>query len=169
MIGKIKIYHCISCFTKHIMRQWILLHGYAWQGSMRILWRCIERLGKRWRRPTRTCSSFRSMWTSSYETNVTEIVMNVVFTTINQPEINRHYNDHQQCSHGREYDWISKIITDLSQVTDILYHIMLYTSPWSRFELTTVLIGTIWLNKQIGLFHFHYECICTYLYNISLW
>ena len=33
--------------------------------------------------------------------------------------------------------------TDLSQVTDNLYHIMLYTSPWSRFELTTsVVIGT---------------------------
>jgi len=27
--------------------------------------------------------------------------------------------------------------TDLSQVTDKLYHIMFYTSPWSRFELTT--------------------------------
>ena len=26
---------------------------------------------------------------------------------------------------------------DLSQVTYKLYHIMLYTSPWSRFELTT--------------------------------
>jgi hypothetical protein len=33
--------------------------------------------------------------------------------------------------------------TDLSQVTDKLYHIMLYTSPWSTFELTTsVVIGT---------------------------
>jgi hypothetical protein len=33
--------------------------------------------------------------------------------------------------------------TDLSQVTDKLYHIMLYTSPWSRFELTTsVVIST---------------------------
>jgi len=33
--------------------------------------------------------------------------------------------------------------TNLSQVTDKLYHIMLYTSPWSRFELTTsVVIGT---------------------------
>ena len=32
---------------------------------------------------------------------------------------------------------------DLSQVTDKLYHIMLYTSPWSIFELTTsVVIGT---------------------------
>ena len=33
--------------------------------------------------------------------------------------------------------------TDLSQVTDKLYHIMLYTSPCSRFELTkSVVIGT---------------------------
>jgi len=32
--------------------------------------------------------------------------------------------------------------TDLSQVTDKLYYIMLYTSPWSRFELTSVVIGT---------------------------
>jgi hypothetical protein len=33
--------------------------------------------------------------------------------------------------------------TDLSQVTDKLDHIMLYTSPWSRFELpSSVVIGT---------------------------
>jgi hypothetical protein len=33
--------------------------------------------------------------------------------------------------------------TDLSQVTGTFYHIMLYTSPWSRFEHTTsVVIGT---------------------------
>ena len=30
--------------------------------------------------------------------------------------------------------------TDLSQVTDKLYHIMLYSSPWSRFELTTSVV-----------------------------
>jgi hypothetical protein len=42
--------------------------------------------------------------------------------------------------------------TDLSQVTDKLYHIMFYTLPWSRFELTTsVVIGT--------------ECIGSCLYN----
>jgi hypothetical protein len=27
---------------------------------------------------------------------------------------------------------------NLSQVSDTLYHIMLYTSPWSKFELTTL-------------------------------
>jgi hypothetical protein len=33
--------------------------------------------------------------------------------------------------------------TELPQITDKLYHIILYTSPWSRFELTTsVVIGT---------------------------
>ena len=33
--------------------------------------------------------------------------------------------------------------TDLSQFTDKLYHIILYTSPWSRFKLKTpVVIGT---------------------------
>ena len=38
--------------------------------------------------------------------------------------------------------------TDLPQVTDKLYHIMLYTTSWSRFELTTsVVIGT--------------DCICS--------
>ena len=61
-------------------------------------------------------------------------------------------------------------ITDLSQITDKLYHIMLYSSPWSRFELTTsVVIGTActgscksnnhtitatkWLTRKIFLYH----------------
>jgi hypothetical protein len=36
-----------------------------------------------------------------------------------------------------------KQTTDLPQVADKLYHIILYTSPWSRFKLTTsVVIGT---------------------------
>jgi hypothetical protein len=30
--------------------------------------------------------------------------------------------------------------TDLSEITDKLYHIMLYTFPWSRFELTTSVV-----------------------------
>jgi len=37
-------------------------------------------------------------------------------------------------------------------ITDKLYHIMLYTSPWPRFELTTsVVIGT--------------DCIGSYKFN----
>jgi hypothetical protein len=44
--------------------------------------------------------------------------------------------------------------TDLSQVTDKLFHIMLCTSPWSRFELTTsVVIGTGCICSCISNYH----------------
>jgi hypothetical protein len=44
--------------------------------------------------------------------------------------------------------------TDLSQVTDKLYHIMLYTSPWSGFELTrSVVIGTDCIGSCKSKYH----------------
>jgi hypothetical protein len=43
---------------------------------------------------------------------------------------------------------------DLSQVIDKLFHIILYTSPWSRFELTTsVVIGTDCIDSCKSNYH----------------
>ena len=52
--------------------------------------------------------------------------------------------------------------TDLPQVTDKLDHIMLYTSPWSRFEQTiSVVIGTDCIGKVVVITE-----VYKYLYQI---
>jgi hypothetical protein len=61
---------------------------------------------------------------------------------------------------GQFYSWRKpedpEKTTDLSLVADILYHIMLYTSPWSRFKLTTsVMAGT----DCVGSCKFNYHVI----------
>jgi hypothetical protein len=56
--------------------------------------------------------------------------------------------------------------TDLSQVTDKLYHITLNTSPWSRFEITTsVVIGSDCIGSCKSNYHTFLAMTAPLIYN----
>ena len=71
---------------------------------------------------------------------------------------NATFNNNSVYRGGQIY-WCKKLedpakTTDLSQFTDKLYHIMLYTSPWEEVEPTTsVVIGTDCIDNCKSNYH----------------